>query len=539
VSFKRQSSLQRKILIIPIIGALSFIGYLVITTITAQENARLLGETRSVDFPLLQIAEKNLVQLERIKETMASATLTGDEDTLNQALQISEVLRSELARAESISSNLGSEIKQIETAFEEYVELASLVTKGMIEGSVDMNQLVVKAEVMNELYQGIANRLEMFRGQRLNSFTAAIDEANSASSKASWFGLGIGIATVALLFAVAIPISKGITGSVGSVVQSLREIAQENGDLTSRIPITSKDEVGELVFWFNTFIDKLQDVVGQIVSTTTPLAELVVALKGESDQSLNVVNDQRANAALANEAVGEMSNGVSEITESAADAALAANQASGAASSGTEIINRAASSIESLAKSVDESSQAISKLEENVKRVSGVVDVIKGIAEQTNLLALNAAIEAARAGEQGRGFAVVADEVRTLASRTQESTEEIYNTISELQTGTKGAVSLMAESNTQANTSVMQTTEAGNSFLNIVKSISHINEMNRKIAIATEHQQKVSNDLVSRVDGINHKADESHQASNRLSEMSNQLAALSNNLEIITRQFKV
>jgi methyl-accepting chemotaxis protein len=539
LSFQRQSSLQRKILIIPIIGALSFIGYLVITTMTAQENARLLEDTRSVDFPILQIAEKNLVQLERIKETLSSATLTGDEDTLNQALQISEGLRSELARAESISSDLGAEIKQIETAFIEYIELASQLTKGMIEGSADMNQLVTKAKEMNDLYEGVANRLEAFRDQRLNSFTGAIDEANSASSKASWVGLGIGVATVVLLFAVAIPISKGITGSVGSVVQSLREIAQENGDLTSRIPITSKDEVGELVFWFNTFIDKLQSVVGQIVSTTTPLAELVVALKGESDQSLNVVNDQRSNAALANEAVGEMSHGVSDITESAADAATAANEASDAASSGTDIINRAASSIESLATSVNLSSQAISKLEENAKRVSGVVDVIKGIAEQTNLLALNAAIEAARAGEQGRGFAVVADEVRTLASRTQESTEEIYNTISELQSGTKEAVSLMEESNTQANTSVEHTSEAGKSFLNIVQSISHINEMNRKIAVATEHQQTVSNGLVSRVDDINHKADESQQASNRLSEMSNQLASLANNLEVITQQFKV
>lgn len=188
---------------------------------------------------------------------------------------------------------------------------------------------------------------------------------------------------------------------------------------------------------------------------------------------------------------------------------------------------------------MNESAQTIIQLQEDTNRVNVVLEVIKGIAEQTNLLALNAAIEAARAGEQGRGFAVVADEVRNLASRTQESTEEINQMLDQLKTAASKAVSMMENSRSSVEMSVESVNEAGDSLLAITEAVQTITEMNGSIALATEQQHQVSGLIVGHVEEIQHCADEASEASSTIANVSNQLAELAGELENVTCQFKV
>ena len=234
-----------------------------------------------------------------------------------------------------------------------------------------------------------------------------------------------------------------------------------------------------------------------------------------------------------------MNQSVIAVAESAAEAARAADEASSASSNGQSVVNNTVQSIQNLAKNVEETSHVIRQLENDSNQVGVVLDVIKGIAEQTNLLALNAAIEAARAGEQGRGFAVVADEVRTLASRTQQSTEEIQKTIEQLQSAAHKAVEVMSTGTSQAEGSVSEANKAGDSLVVIAQTINRISAMNGQIASSTDDQQAVARQIVSFVDEINARTDETSNNSKQLASASTELAGLAKNLENIARQFRV
>ncbi|WP_333797612.1 methyl-accepting chemotaxis protein [Rheinheimera sp.] len=539
MEFLQRLSIAKKIYLIPFIGTISFIIYLVLATVTALNNVKTLDNTRDIQFPVLQAAESSLVALERVKESLASAVTTGDEEALNTSNAFADQLKKQLGQVSSLDAALSKEIGPILSSFDNYYAVAFKVSQEMVNNTADMATIGERSQKMNADYDNTVKKLTEFRDIQLNHFKGAIDDANAQASTLITVGIIMGVITTLVLFGTAVPVVSGINNSLGNIIHSLKDLAKEDGDLTVRIETKSKDELGDLAFWFNSFMEKLQGVVKEIVNTALPLSSLAKDLHQLTDDTNKTIAVQRQAAEQAKYAVDDMSNSVIAEASSANEASSAANDSNVAADRGQQTVGVTVNNIRQLASNVQEASEVILKLETDANQVGAVLDVIKGIAEQTNLLALNAAIEAARAGEQGRGFAVVADEVRTLASRTQKSTEEIQKTIEQLQSAARSAVQKMQQSTVQADQSVTSANQAGESLQVITTSIRRIREMNQHIAAATEEQQSMAGTIVGHVVEIVKHTEHSSQSAGHIAKAARELANLAQNLESIARLFRV
>ncbi|AFV84218.1 methyl-accepting chemotaxis protein [Alteromonas mediterranea] len=539
MNFLKKMSIASKIFLIPGIAAISFVIYLLITVYTALNNGATLEKVQQVQFPALQQSASTLVDMQKVRDTLSSAVTTGDQDTLIMAQNLAKEVKAGLNQIESISPEFRTEIAKISVGFDDYFKVAFDVSQSMVDGTADFSRLGELSSQMNSSYDDAIAAMSTFRDAQQAAFEEAFENTDRANTSLISTGVILAIVVTILLFATAVPIVRGIKQSIDDVVRSLKDIAQENGDLTVRIETKSEDEIGELVYWFNQFMDKLQGVVRDVVEASLPLSNLAQNLRGVTEETQRTINVQQQSATNAKSAVDTMSGSVDGVAHSAAQAASDANEATSAASEGRQIVQQTVTSIQQLAENVRETADVIARLESDSNKVGSVLDVIKGIAEQTNLLALNAAIEAARAGEQGRGFAVVADEVRTLASRTQQSTEEIQSTIEQLQSAAHSAVEVMARGTEQASSSVETANKAGSSLETITSTIGRINQMNEQIAHNTEDQRTVAVDIVRHVDEIHQRTEQTSSRSVELGTMCNELADLAQHLESIAKQFRV
>ncbi|MGL5146721.1 MAG: methyl-accepting chemotaxis protein, partial [Plesiomonas shigelloides] len=283
----------------------------------------------------------------------------------------------------------------------------------------------------------------------------------------------------------------------------------------------------------------LHHIITDIATSTSQLssaAEEVSAVSLQSNSGMQNQQDQLGQLATA---MNQMQSTANDMSRNAEEAANAVKNAASEAESGRNIIKATIETIEQVSVDVQQAGQVVHELEQESSRIGVVIDVIRGIADQTNLLALNAAIEAARAGEQGRGFAVVADEVRTLAHRTQESTTEINAIIENLQQKANAAESAMVTSSTRMNEGVMQVQNSGNIINRMSENILLINDMNTQIASATEEQNAVSEGLNINISNINDVSFEIVEGSNQTAKACEDLSALANNLQKLTLQFRI
>jgi len=317
------------------------------------------------------------------------------------------------------------------------------------------------------------------------------------------------------------------------------EATANSGDLTIELPSNENDEIGELRKSFNRYIGELRGTIQMLASDVTTLSRVATELQESSNEQNENANIQLKESLYVSNAITEMTASAREVATITGGAAEAAHNADVAANYGQQVVSQTVDSINVLAEEVENTASVIATLQTNSDNIGSVLDVIRGVAEQTNLLALNAAIEAARAGEQGRGFAVVADEVRTLASRTQESTEEIQQIIRQLQNDSTHAVQAMEKGRTQAHASVAQAARAGDSLNEITQAVSTIRDMNSQIASAAEEQTARSEEVKLNVEKINHVTELSTKIAERTSNVSEQLSETAKRLQTLIGKFKI
>ena len=313
----------------------------------------------------------------------------------------------------------------------------------------------------------------------------------------------------------------------------------DNWDLSRRAPITARDEIGATAEAYNKMLEVFHDLIRQIGGSTAQVATAAEEMSSVSEQTNAAIDNQRGQTEQAATAMNEMSATVQEVARNAAEAAKGGEQADSEANRGKAVVGQVMDSIQDLAGEVSRGAEVVHALESESENIGTVLDVIRGIAEQTNLLALNAAIEAARAGEQGRGFAVVADEVRTLASRTQSSTEEIQQMIERLQGGAKEAVSAMSSGQEKAGSTVERAEAAGQALEAISRAVGGIRDMNTQIASAAEEQNAVTEEVNRNVTAISDLSHQTAEGSQQTARASEELARMATELQGMTGRFKV
>jgi methyl-accepting chemotaxis protein len=339
--------------------------------------------------------------------------------------------------------------------------------------------------------------------------------------------------------ALAMFIALSISGSLQRLLARLEDIAQGEGDLTVIIDESAKDETGDLARAFNKFVAKIRKVIGEVTDSTVQLSTSAEELSTVSQQTGQGVENLSNEIEQVATAMNEMAETVREVARNADLAASSAVEANENAEKGGNVIRETVASVGQLASEIDRSAEAIHKLKVDSENISSVLDVIKSIADQTNLLALNAAIEAARAGEQGRGFAVVADEVRSLAQRTQQSTSEIEVMIDKIQSGTIKVVDSMDKSREQTLQVVEKADETGNMLTLITTSIASINNMNCQIATASEEQSSVAEEINRNIVNVQELTTLSAASTTQTSTTSHELARLGEELKGQVKQFKI
>ena len=432
-----------------------------------------------------------------------------------------------LKNLEPLKATFGSTqpdaLKQLETSLQAY----STTLQGFKTSSGDIAQARKEMTVQG---QDIVKLSEAM-------YQLQLDRRDQESAQARNMQIGCTLLAMILGIIAAVIITRQITRPLQETMAVVDRIA--SGDLSQTMVVTRRDELGVLQQGIQRMGTTLRELIGGIRDSVVQIASAAEELSAVTEQTSAGVNSQKVETDQVATAMHEMSATVAEVARNAEQASEAASTADKEARAGDKVVSEAIGQIERLAAEVVRSSDAMTLLEQESDKIGKVMDVIKAVAEQTNLLALNAAIEAARAGEAGRGFAVVADEVRGLAQRTQQSTEEIENLVAALQNGTRQVSSIMLSSRELTVSSVQLSRKAGTSLNSITQTVSNIQAMNQQIAAAAEEQSAVAEEISRSIVNVRDVSEQTASASEETAASSIELARLGNQLQMMVSHFRV
>ena len=447
-----------------------------------------------------------------------------------------KTFKEQLAKNDALPLDIETKaaLAEVRAPLDAYIQSAERMVNQALEDSAvakqHLGEFAVAFHTLEIQMEQLSTRFEKANAQGL---TAAQDTVSTAQR----IIIAAGVAGILATLFLAWLIPAYIIRSLHLICTVAAKAA--HGDLTVRSTHTHDDEIGLLGNAVNTMLGDFQTAIGQITGSATQLATAAEEVSTVTAQTTQGIKQQQVEIDQVATAMNEMTATVQEVARNAERAAHGAQSADQSAKSGALVASEAMGGIDALVSAVENSATVIRELEAESDNIGTVLDVIKGIAEQTNLLALNAAIEAARAGEQGRGFAVVADEVRTLASRTQKSTQEIHTMIERLQSGASNAVKVMEQARAQGKKGVEQVERTAESLAEIAGAVATINDMNTQIASASEEQSAVAEEINRNVVNISQGSIQSAQGSEQTASASQSLARLATDLQRLVARFKV
>ncbi|MEN3785373.1 methyl-accepting chemotaxis protein [Aeromonas veronii] len=486
----------------------------------------------------------SLLDARRAELNMVIDALGKDPDSLNSSTQSFEAAKSQYMAAEQrygsmpfVSERDRNMFAELKTAAAKYFSAHGDLETAIRQGDIAKVQSLIKNESRAALEQAGQDGLEL-RKENDRVANLLTKQSEASYERAKLLSTTVGALTLLFIVIVAWLLIRQTRNPVMTLLEQTRQVAA--GNLTSQLDMKqfSHDELGKLAQGFNEMQSNLRMLVNEVSGSVVQLGAAAEEISAVAQQSANNMGAQQHELNQLATAMNEMQATVQEVARNTNDAASAATSASDTAAQGSETVNDSIGRIEKVATAIEETALVIRQLGDDSRNIGMVLEVIQGIAEQTNLLALNAAIEAARAGEQGRGFAVVADEVRTLAKRTQDSTSQINHIISELQQRANEAGVTMQQSQDMMSETVHTAREAGASIAEISSSVNSISHMNIQIATATEEQGAVSEELNRNVVNISNASEEVATGAKQMAQACNDLNLLATQLQEVVRKFR-
>lgn len=530
-------SITKKIHAITCIAITAFVIIVVTNYIAMNDNKISLDELEKSSYQVVKLTSENVALLEKLDELYTQAVTFGESDLVDSAAQTYKTINENLQNIISINDSYvhADTKKQLEL----YAQTSSSIATSMIDGTADFSKIQQQAQQKTQQYEAVLAGFKRAQTRADDRFFELVQATKARSDNALNLMLIVSVVSLILLVVTSIWIARGIGSSASAAADNLRLLADGKGSLSTQLEVHAKDEIGQVSINFNAFIQLLKAAVLEVIAVCEPLMENSTRLVQGMERAERATTKQTSDAEIVKQSMEEMRQSVADISHSAANASQAAQTAEREVEQSRTQIRRSVTESKTLSDEINQAASTINQLESDTKNVTQILNVITSIAEQTNLLALNAAIEAARAGEQGRGFAVVADEVRELASRTSHSTNEIRELLSTLTTAASDAVIAMNSARDMAINNAEAAENTGQSIDKISEQILEINGMNSQIAAATEEQTSVASMVVENVSNMHMSFEETMDSLSAVRDVAKNLHYLSDSLLDATAKFKI
>ena len=451
----------------------------------------------------VQLATQNSFLLQRADEMFTQSVTAGDPEMQTLGEETVGNLLSNIDRLLTIDAADKDILSQIKVSAAEYLSVSSKLLNNLLSDNPDFSQLQSLGAKKSDLLSETNALLKQHKANVDTQFSSAIDGALSSSSRTLNMVTVTNVAFLILLSMLIFYIGRLFSNTVNSMKNSLADLADGSGDLNTRLKVQTEDELGVMTRNFNAFMDRLNEIIRKVKEVAPEVGDAANAMSGSTNHVRSVTENMSHKASEATYAMNEMAKSIDEVSQSASEASGVMQETRDESAESLKIVESTINNSRELNSQILEASERVERLVRDTGDVSTILDVISAIAEQTNLLALNAAIEAARAGEQGRGFAVVADEVRALASRTASATTEIRDVLDRLESAANETVQSMTLAKTQSEQNEQNAEQTGKHISQIKSRVESVSSMGLTIAAATEEQTAVVRDTHSSISAMN------------------------------------
>lgn len=509
-------------------------------SIVSNQNDEVLERIKTEDYPTVKASERILALYEQLPGIFDTAVASSDEDLLKQAAKIDGEI-SQLFKDIKEGKNFAAieaEHKEALSDYKKYFNFIDSFAKSFIDGSLDFSKAAEMGTQNGNNFENAISDIKSMRDKANEQFNSSIKNVENSVQRLAWSIWVVAISISVIVGLLSTYINAKIMRGLRTVINGMKSVSSENGDLSIRLKRPSDDELGELTDSFNAVIKKVDFNIDKLLSNMEGLSRIVKEITTSSCDAKEANEHQVVISGDLDRSIEELRASVASIAENASIAASSAEEADSEVSRGVNVVSQTRTSIESLSSTIEEAALVVSDMKKVSNDVNTILSVIQTIAEQTNLLALNAAIEAARAGEHGRGFAVVADEVRSLASKTQNSTEEIRSLLDRLNSTSDSAVSAINQGGERAKETVSAAQEAADALDKIRKQVQSISDQNGQIATATEEQNQVTEITSGRIKEMDEQTRTSQENITSLGDVTQELSTIFDQLEIIVQAFR-